>query len=382
MVRGFALFGVLLVNMYNFGANHPIWTGLADQAAFSVMRIFFETKSWRLFSFLFGLGFSFQLLSAQRRGRSLLSTYSRRLTVLFLIGMAHALFYDGDILMLYAELGLVLVLFARVQPRLLLALSIAVLALFPIGGAIEALGDRRVDFTTTQQVALPEADEPGPYVDGSVLDVMLANSAVIPPNPLAGPLEPESALAVFAMFLLGLYAGQRRIFQDLEAHLPLVRAVSIWGLGLGLLGMATERTLALGWGYSVFGDEAAAVWMQVLGDSAFAYGSTALSMGYAAMVVLAARSSPWRRLVTPLAPVGRLALTVYLTQTLAFTTLFYGYGLGQIGRIGPAGVTAWAIVIFGAQVVACQWWVRHYRFGPVEWLWRSLTYLRVPSIRA
>ncbi|MGB6642282.1 MAG: DUF418 domain-containing protein, partial [Thermoanaerobaculia bacterium] len=85
--------------------------------------------------------------------------------------------------------------------------------------------------------------------------------------------------------------------------------------------------------------------------------------------------------LAPLAAVGRLALSVYLTQTLMFTTLFYGYGFGQAFRLGPAAVTAWAVVFFAVQVVACQWWSRRFRFGPMEWLWRSLTYLKWQPLR-
>jgi uncharacterized protein len=71
-----------------------------------------------------------------------------------------------------------------------------------------------------------------------------------------------------------------------------------------------------------------------------------------------------------------LALTVYLTQALMFTALFYGYGFGQVFKLGPAAVTACAVVIFAVQAVACQWWLRRLRFGTVEWLWRCLTYLK------
>ena len=111
MVRGFALFGVLLVNMFNFGAYSPIWTDASDRAAFSVMRFFFETKSWRLFSLLFGLGFSLQLLRAHSRGSGFVPVYLRRLGALFLIGMGHALLFPADVLVVYAELGLVLLVF-------------------------------------------------------------------------------------------------------------------------------------------------------------------------------------------------------------------------------------------------------------------------------
>jgi uncharacterized protein len=118
--------------------------------------------------------------------------------------------------------------------------------------------------------------------------------------------------------------------------------------------MTVERVLAIGWGYNVWGDRGANMALEFVGDMFF---------------------------VTPFSPVGRLALSVYLTQSLAFTTLFYGYGLGFVGRTGPAGVTEFAILIFALQLVVCDWWVRRYRFGPAEWVWRGLTYGKFPAMR-
>ena len=110
---------------------------------------------------------------------------------------------------------------------------------------------------------------------------------------------------------------------------------------------------------------------------AFAFGATALALGYAAAIVLAARHPRWRSIVVPLAAVGRMALTIYLLQSLMFTTLFYGYGFGQLFIIGPAAVLAYAIVFFAIQIIIANWWLSRFRFGPMEWLWRSLTYMKV-----
>ena len=145
--------------------------------------------------------------------------------------------------------------------------------------------------------------------------------------------------------------------------------------------MAAERVLAATVGYAVFGPSRSGPAIQLAGDLLFAFGTPALALGYAATLVLAARTPRGRAALAPLAGVGRLALTVYLTQTLVFTTLFYGYGFGQAFRLGPVAVTAWAVVILGVQLVACQWWSRRFRFGPVEWMWRSLTYLKWQPLR-
>jgi uncharacterized protein len=122
-VRGFALFGVLLVNMYNFGAYSPEWTALADQVSFNVMHGVFETKSWRMFSMLFAFGFALQLMKAES-STGFIRIYVRRLIILFTIGMLHALFYDGDILMEYAMLGFILILFRNVPVGALIILAV------------------------------------------------------------------------------------------------------------------------------------------------------------------------------------------------------------------------------------------------------------------
>jgi uncharacterized protein len=388
IVRGFALFGVLLVNMYNFGATSLIWTSAADQVAFSIMRFFFETKSWRLFSFLFGLGFALQLIKAEDRGGRFWTIYLRRLGVLFLIGMVHALFYSGDILMAYAMLGLLLIPFKKVSPRTLLWLAVALLAVFPVGGAVKSMLTDDVPPVAEAGSRLVEAGERNkerlrthPYAVGSIGDVMAENSDAIPPDLRDYPLDAEGTAAYFAMFLLGLYVGRRRIVHDIGGHLPLVRSVAVWGLSLGVISMVIERVLALLWGYDVWGERGANILLEFVGDISFAYGSTALSLGYAAGLTLLSRDPRLHRFVRPLGPVGRLALTVYLTQTLAFSTLFYGYGFGQAFRLGPAAVTGYAILIFALQVVLCTWWVRRYRFGPTEWIWRGLTYGRFPEFR-
>jgi len=219
------------------------------------------------------------------------------------------------------------------------------------------------------------------YATGSLAEVAADNANAIPADPLEDLYTPESGLTVFAMFLLGFSIGRSGVLRDIPGHVASIARMRIWGLGLGLTAMAAERVLAVTSGYAVFREQQAGPGVQFAGDLLFTFGVTALALGYAATIVLAAQTSRGRAALMPLAGVGRLALTVYLTQTLMFTTLFYGYGFGQVFRLGPAAVTAWAVVIFAVQVVVCQWWLRRFRFGPVEWLWRSLTYLKWQPLR-
>lgn len=380
MVRGFALFGVLLVNMYNFGAYSPEWTGTIDRISFTVMHSVFETKSWRLFSFLFGFGFALQMLKAETQAAGALGFYFRRLVILLFIGMAHTLFYEYDILTQFAALGIVLLAFRKLETRFLLVLAVLLLAVFPVGNAIVSTDQGIPELSTEAEPTLAERREGHPYL-GTVGDVIKENAPAVLRTIWKNPLGPESSLPRFAMFLLGLYVGRRRILHDIPQHLPLIRKALYWGLGVGITSAVAQWLLGYHFGYAMFRENAAPTGIRFLGDILFVYGSTALALGYAAGIVLLAHGRKWIPLLRPLENLGKMALTVYLSGTLMFTTLFYGYGFGQLFLIGPAGVTAYAILFFSVQLVFCVWWLRRFRFGPMEWAWRSLTYWKAQPLR-
>jgi uncharacterized protein len=379
-VRGFALFGVLLVNMYNFGADAPEWTGTVDRAFSALMHSVFETKSWRLFSLLFGFGFALQLARVMSQPGGSLWLYFRRLSILFVFGMAHALFYDGDILMEYAMLGLILVVFRNVRGRTLLILACILLAAFPLGNLVHTESADEMVERWEDELPLAELRKDHPYL-GSPMEVVLENSEAIPPRIWSNLHDPESSLAIFSMFLLGLYVGRARILHQITPHLPLIRRVFAWGMGIGGLSALIEWWLERKFGYAVFSENTASNGVRFLGDILFAYGSTALALGYGAAIVLLAQRPGWQPVLRPLQNLGRMALTVYLSGTVMFTTLFYGYGFGQLFLLGPAATMAYAILFFIVQLLFCTWWLGRFRFGPAEWLWRSLTYLKLQPLR-
>ncbi len=172
----------------------------------------------------------------------------------------------------------------------------------------------------------------------------------------------------FPLFLLGLYAGRRHIFQNVGAHLGLARRIFWWGLGLGVVCLpvylAAEHASALAW----------PLLSRPLAKLLDAIASPGLAFFYAAAIVLLAQRDVWKLRFAPLAAVGRMALTNYLCQTLLHVGLFYGCGLGLYGRLGPVALAGVALAFFPVQVLFSQWWLRRFRFGPVEWVWRSFTY--------
>jgi uncharacterized protein len=180
---------------------------------------------------------------------------------------------------------------------------------------------------------------------------------------------------VLAMFLLGLYAGKRRLFQEVERHLPLARRALTWGLIIGL-----PLNLFFAFNYDAFRSLTPTVW-SITGTVAFAIGAPALSMAYVAGMTLLMQRAAWQRRLAPIASVGRMALTNYLLQTVICTTIFYSYGLGLFGQVGPAAGILLTVAIYALQIPFSVWWLRRFRYGPMEWLWRTLTYARAQPMR-
>jgi uncharacterized protein len=185
---------------------------------------------------------------------------------------------------------------------------------------------------------------------------------------LSGFLQDSRALKVFAMFLVGFVAARRLSFRDMAGHHALLRSVLMAGAALGL-------TAGVAWAWaSVQMAPAFLSWTSVAGTALYAVGVVPLALAYAAGFALLWQRPWWQRQLMRLAPAGRMALTNYLAQSVMGIALFYGVGLGWVGRVGPTLVLPMVGVIFVAQVQLSAVWLRRFRYGPVEWLWRSLTY--------
>lgn len=395
ILRGFAIFGILLVNMIYFAwpiyfevLDFTPWISAIDRAASTFITFFGEAKFFTLFSMLFGLGLALQMQRAEAKGINLVPLYARRLLVLLLIGAAHAfLFWWGDILIYYALLGFALLLFRKTQPRRLLTWAFIFLAL-PLLLNTAMVGLMELARSTPEGAAELQSvlvETEAGYLEGydRALEVYGGSSftAMIPQRigdwvfATMGVLLNGMLFVVFAMFLVGLYVGKRRLLHDAAQHLPLFRRVFGWGALIGIIGNLLYITLARA------ASPLEPSWWALLGLVGYLLGAPALSMTYASGIVLLTQSNAWHKRLKPLAAVGRTALSNYLLQTLVCTTLFYGYGLGLYGRVGPALGLVFTVVIFALQIPLSNWWVKHFRFGPLEWLWRCLTYGQLQPIR-
>ena len=379
-IRGFALFGVMLVNMYNFGAWSPEWAGAVDHTFNTLMHSVFETKSLRLFSILFGFGFALQLSRILSDPEGSLWIYIRRLVILFIFGMAHALIFDGDILMQYAMLGLILVAFQNFPGKLLLTLSVVLLLAFPFGNLVHEPNYEDVLNEAEDRLPLSVQRENHPYL-GTPMEVFEENVEAIPPRIWEDLHQPESSLAIFSMFLLGFWLGRVRVIQNDSKNPALINKVFYWSAGVGVVAGLLEWWLQYRLGYAVYSGNVASPGVRLMGDLLFTYGSTALALAYGAGIVMLSRKSGWETILRPFQKLGKMALTVYLSSSLLFTTLFYGWGFGQLNLLGPMATTLYALLFFVMLAAFSSWWLSRFRFGPVEWLWRSLTYLELQPMR-
>jgi uncharacterized protein len=393
ILRGFAILGILLVNTALFTRSvlnmamrlTPPATPL-DQVADWLIKFFAEGKFYSIFSFLFGLGMAIQFARAEEHNARFGPFWIRRMLVLLLFGLIHAfLIWPGDILILYSVLGIALLLWRKARPRTLLVwvvvfLVVPVLIYAALWG-LTALGTMSVG--EAEMARLVDEQVAGYRALGAQADHIYAAGSF--PEVTAQRARdmvfmfsvwPFMAFNVLAMMLLGLFAGRCGIFEDIPGHLPLIRKVWLWGLIVGLIGNGI---------YVIFGQQsnrAMPSLANMLSTTGQTFGAPALALFYMATLTLLAERAVWRARLAPLANTGRMALSNYLLQSLVCTLLFYGYGFALYGRIGTAGGIVLTAAIFALQVVFSTWWLGRFRFGPMEWLWRTLTYGKRQAMKA
>ena len=379
VLRGVALFGILIVNVFSFGADATAWTDPLDRTVWTLKHTLFESKFWALYSLLFGMGFYLQSLSPSYTvGRAV-----RRLLVLMVLGCLHGLLFEGDILMLYAELGLLLLVLNRLPNYWLVCAGVVLSLSFPLGHLFGGdRGDEWPPEDSDEAIEWLEDDlAHSPLSIGYFADVLDYHRENIPELFWADWQYPDSGLLVLAFFLCGVYfmrVGWSRL-QTLSMPSCFRLAASCWLAGLLLMGV--ERYLAATMGYQVFGKSTASALGVLVGDVVYLCATISLTGAWFISVWCWTRSDRFIALRTRVASAGRVSLSAYLSQTLVFTTVFYGYGLGKAFQWGPFSVCCFAIMVYLAQLVVCHWWCQRFRLGPMEWLWRSLINLRWESIR-
>jgi len=397
-LRGFALCGVFIANVYLWFSGRMFFARAQMEAAMkeaswldtAVNYAFNPLIAGRfitIFSFLFGLGFAVQLGRAERRGTSVIPVYARRLCVGLGLGLAHLfLLFQGDIVSTYALLGFTLLLFYKRSDRTLLIWAAVLIFLGPVlwntalrlpqllgspgaAEAAKAAGERSMAL----RAQVLEA-----FSQGSWLDTVRVGAAYY-----FGDLFKMLSTflpVIVGRFLLGLWAGRRRLFHDAPQHLPFFRRLLGWGLGLGLLASGVGILMGQLFSRKILSPEALP-WLPFVMGPMRHLSEVGMAAAYVSGITLLFQRDAWRRLLAVLAPVGQMALTNYLLESVLGVLLFYGYGLGLMGKLGSAAQIGVALTIFTLQILLSHWWMARFRFGPAEWVWRSLTYGKAQPMR-
>ena len=381
-LRGFAVLGILIVNMQGFARVPSAYMNPMSGSAFdgaeawiwAAVYVLADTKFISIFSMLFGAGIAMMSERMASRGLSGTGLHYRRQFWLLLIGLIHAyLIWHGDVLVAYALCGLLLYPLRRLPPRDLLWIGgCAVAVVVPVW----LLAGLSIPYW-------PEADRlelvaqwapPQEVIDARIaafrggLSEQLAVRA-----PVAFELQATGFLALSLWRAGGLMLVGMGLYKlgVLAAARPAAfyRRMAIIGIGAGL------PLAAAGAAYKLHHDFA---FETVLFQGAlFNYvGSVGVFVGYVGLVMLAVQSGRLPALTARLAATGRMALTNYITQSLICTLIFYGHGLGLFERVAAPGRIGIVVAIWALQLAWSPWWLKRFRFGPLEWLWRSATYMK------
>lgn len=381
VLRGFVLLGILVMNIQSFSmpmsayvnpTSYGDLTG-ANLWVWMVSHLLFDQKFITIFSMLFGAGI---LLMTSRAGTDAARIHRRRMGWLILFGLLHAhLFWYGDILYWYGVVGLVAFLFRDKAPRALLAAG----AVFIVIGFAVPVG---IGFAMPAETLVEIRDKEWKPAG----DIVAAELAAYRGGPVAQAAHRSPTALTFETFylifmgwkilglmLIGMALLKLDVFtarRDPAAYLKL--AAAGFAVGLPLVAFGMRQNFAHGWSvnYSMF-----------FGAQWNYWGSAFVALGYVGLFMWIVRTGVLQGLTRRLAAVGRMAFSNYIFHTLAATTIFYGHGLGLFGSVERTGQVAIVLGIWAVQLIASPIWLRHFQFGPLEWVWRSLTYGQRQAMR-
>jgi len=387
VLRGFAILGILIMNIQSFsmiGASYlnPMaygdFTG-TNKWIWMISHVFADMKFMTIFSMLFGAGVVLFTERLKEKGINSLAIHYRRTFWLLVIGLLHAyLLWYGDILVCYAVSALWVVLFRNSKPRTLLIVGLSV---FSVGFILYLFTGMSIPFMPEEskigmlQGWLPDSEHinremiayQGSWLqqmDERIKGAIMMQTMVffIQTGWRAGGLM----LIGMALYKWGVLSAQK----SKSFYFKLVAFCFIPGFAIVVYGMKTNFDAGFSMEYSFF-----------LGSQFNYWGSLLVSLGYVGIVMLCVKSEMLKFLKGTLQAVGQMALTNYLLQTIICTTIFYGHGFGLYGKLERLEQIIIVLVVWIFQMIVSPIWMKYFRFGPFEWLWRSLTYWRFQPMK-
>lgn len=371
VLRGAALFGIISANMI----LHSLYLYLSPEAMAAIPThgsdrvldflelMLIESKFYTIFSVLFGVGFSILLVRSRAKEIRFHRFFLRRVSLLFLIGLAHAvLLFHDDILQAYALCGALLLPFVAARTRtILICAGLALLSVIPIKmlGGIPVGALKEVQNALLTRFGLSHETAVSAWTTGSYGDIVRLNLAKVFSQAMF-LISSGMMFKIFGCFLLGFCLGRSGMHQRLADYRPILRKVALGGLAIGLpLNAVYAATFDSG------------SWWETLAGT---FGVLPLSAGYASVLCLLWLGPVGRRRLQYFAPIGRMALTNYIGQSVICVFIYRSVGLGLGGTMGHTLFLPIGVAVYCVQVFMSRLWLARFRFGPIEWVWRVLTY--------
>jgi len=388
MLRGFAILGIFIANLgsglswYSEDAKltGPFLIPGWDHKMTFLHHMFIEGKFYSIFSLLFGWGIALQIKRGIARGSDALPTIKRRLMFMLLLGFVHLLIWTGDIVFFYALLGFLLLLFRKFSNKALLVtggllilspiLLYGLKMMFPVlNYPSEILNDTGIKVTTKLMNIGSEEEFMEKMHHGNWLDQLKANVGRIFFR--YGYLVFISRISkVLGMFLIGYVIGRSDFYKNILQHKKIV----YWVIGIGfVVGLPCNYFLAH-YMATAEGDYFQLKEKGLYQTIVYAFGVAPLALAYVGSFMLLFQNTAFKKALSLIAPVGKMAFSNYMMQSLIGNFVFLGAGLGLMGTVGPIYYTLFGICIFIIQIAISTIWLRYFNYGPVEWLWRSATY--------
>jgi uncharacterized protein len=377
ILRGFALLGILLAHFIYWYTGGPLPQevymknyGIGSGIAAAIHNLLIFGKFFAFFAFLFGVSFHLQLRGLEKAGTNVNLRFTRRLLILFLIGMVHHFFWMGDILSIYASLGLTLLFFRLLGNKGILVWGV-LLALAIPNKLWDAVNFLYIHWEPKEPFGAAAQAYYDVVKSGSLWQVLQFNGSQLPSKANFQLLGGRASTTI-GFFLLGMWVARKGWLEGTEeARKPLGQLLRKTAITIGcmvllaLIIFGLNEIFKLGWQEN-----------PVVG---FFFGiiydifNASLVMVYVTGLALLLYRPIWQKILFPLNYIGKLALTCYLAQTAAGLLLFYHFGGGLFLKTTPAVNYLLALIFFSLQVFWAKWWLRHFYYGPVEWLWRSAT---------
>lgn len=393
-LRGFALFGILMVNIHlMYEPITQIMLGAKADASLlhviseSFVKFFFEGKFYVIFSMLFGFGFFVFMNKIADSPDTVLPLFRRRLFFLLLFGLAHiTLLWAGDVLLYYALAGFLLIPFRNTSDKKIFKWAVVLILLPVLLMTFITLGFSLASNVPAVESSMNSSFQIGVdstrdliervtqvYSTGSFSEIISMRVTEYL-NLLSGSLF-SFVPVVLGMFLIGFLAARKGILSNYNDHFSLFKRIFWWGLSIGVV---TSALYAYAFQKAILMLPSASTFLTT---SMHIIGGFALGMCYVSLIAILFIKGKAGFFRKYLAPVGRMALTNYLMQSIITAFLFHSYGLGLYGNVEVWQGIVLTVAIFAFQIGFSQWWLSLFQFGPFEWLWRSLTYRKMQDFK-